>query len=747
MNILMATMSLGIGGAETHIVELSRELVRRGHSVTIASDGGNYVPSLEGSGIRHVCLPLDSKRPDKALRAYYGVKKLIKEQKFDVVHSHSRISSFICGAACEKLGVRFVTTCHGVYDMNAVWRRLSKWGLYSLAVSYDTKDYLVREYGVPSDNIELTINGIDTERFSPMPAEKIPSGINTASSHRIIYVSRIDEASAHVAFMLAEKAKELADIYPDLEIELIGGGDSYDKLKNAAAEANAAIGRDAVKAVGSVTDVENYLRAGKRENTVFVGVSRAALEAMACGIPTLLSGSQGFLGIFDAHIVQDALDTNLCGRGRKLPDAETVKESVIKLFSMSEEKRLALGAFGRAFVKKHFTVGRMADDAEALYNRVRPFRGRYRGEADIMLSGYYGFGNIGDDSLLYQITGSLKSLSPDLDIVVLAHRPKSIVAHSAVRAIDRFDFPAVKRQMLKTSMLISGGGSLLQNTTSTRSLYYYAYIMNAAKKAGMKVMLYGSGIGPLHGERAREISARALSDIDAVTLRDEGSLGLLKQLGAAGSAAENASVTADPAFLLDPCDPGWLVYLLSKQGIDAEKTFTVSLRGNIPGEYDRGICETVAQAAQTISEKYGLTPVFMPLQMKQDYEINRRMAQKTGGRLICGLSPRETRAFAAKTRFVISMRLHLLIYAFAAGTPLIGFNCDPKIEELVKQTGRGVLMPMSGVGADDIARSVPGSDAAREEISAEMLDNAAPLKKRAATDASLALEILLKRDR
>ncbi|MCR5264496.1 MAG: glycosyltransferase, partial [Clostridiales bacterium] len=476
----MATMSLGIGGAETHIVELSKELVRRGHSVTIVSDGGDYLPSLESAGVEHVRLPLDSKRPDKALRAYFGVKKLIKERRFDVVHSHSRISSFICDAACEKLGVRFVTTCHGVYDMNAAWRRLSRWGLYSLAVSYDTKDYLVREYGIPGDNVELTINGIDTDRFSPMPAGNVPSGINTASGHRVIYVSRIDEASSHVAFMLAEKAPELAKEYPDLEIEIVGGGDAYDRLKKAAEDANSKIGRDAVKAVGSVTDVEDYLRSGKREDTVFVGVSRAALEAMACCLPAVLAGSQGYIGIFDSDTVSDALDTNLCGRGRRLPDADTVANDIRRLFSMSEERRLSLGSFGRAFVRKHFTVGRMADDAETLYDRVRPFRPRYKGEADVMLAGYYGFGNIGDDSLLWQITGSLKALSPDLDIVVLAHKPKKISSHGAVRAIGRFRPLKIKKQMRRTSMLINGGGSLLQNSTSMRSLYYYTYIINSA---------------------------------------------------------------------------------------------------------------------------------------------------------------------------------------------------------------------------------------------------------------------------
>ena len=63
MKILMVTMGLGIGGAETHIVELSRALSRLGHEITVASAGGIYVDELEGCGVRHVTLPLNTKKP------------------------------------------------------------------------------------------------------------------------------------------------------------------------------------------------------------------------------------------------------------------------------------------------------------------------------------------------------------------------------------------------------------------------------------------------------------------------------------------------------------------------------------------------------------------------------------------------------------------------------------------------------------------------------------------------------------
>ena len=78
MNILMVTMSLGIGGVETHITELTKELIRRGHRVTVASAGGVYVPEITASGASHVTLPLAGRSPIGLAQAYFGLRRLIK---------------------------------------------------------------------------------------------------------------------------------------------------------------------------------------------------------------------------------------------------------------------------------------------------------------------------------------------------------------------------------------------------------------------------------------------------------------------------------------------------------------------------------------------------------------------------------------------------------------------------------------------------------------------------------------------
>ena len=89
-------MAMDIGGAETHILELSRELKKRGCDVTVASNGGAYEGELASCGIPHVKIPCHSKSPIHMRRAYKLLRDLILKERFDVVHAHARIPAFLC---------------------------------------------------------------------------------------------------------------------------------------------------------------------------------------------------------------------------------------------------------------------------------------------------------------------------------------------------------------------------------------------------------------------------------------------------------------------------------------------------------------------------------------------------------------------------------------------------------------------------------------------------------------------------
>ena len=744
MKILMTTMSLDIGGAETHILELARELVRRGIDVSVASNGGVYVPQLEEAGIRHYTVPLNTKNPWAVLTSYFRLKKIIRREKFDVVHAHARIPAFICGLLHRRLKFRFVTTTHGVYDAPLVWRLLSDWGEKSLAVSYDIKQYLIDNYHIPSDNITITINGIDTNRFSSqVPTEELVCELELSRSctHRVLYVSRIDRESAHIGFQLVEAAPLLASDYEDIEFLLVGGGTAFDDLKARADEVNRILGRQVVRMVGPRTDVWRFMSLAD----LFVGVSRSALEAMSAELPTVIAGSQGYIGIFTPERLNEALDTNFCARGCGESNVRLLCDDIRALFSMSASERVEMGRYNRRVVLDRYSISRMADDAVGVYNSVRPFRPFRHG--DVLLSGYYGFGNMGDDSLLQLIVGGLRSRDPDLRITVLSHTPKKTAAHFAVRSIGRFNFPAIRREMKSPScrLLISGGGTLLTDITSERSLLYYTTVMKMARHYGLKTMLYASGIGPLKSEKSRKMAREALEPIESMALRDRASFAELEALGVKEITPDRVRLTADPAFRLEPTADNWIKYVMNREGIvRGRRYFAVSVRGGTTGISEEEL-DKLAFVCKLIREKQKLEPLIVVLQPTMDGDISDRLAGKIKAKTIRGLSASELTSLMAYMEYAISMRLHLLIYAADAGVPAAALSRDIKLDALCETLGVPdclVRLDDASFSSDLLLRAAERLFDERESYSEKITARVRELRKLNADDAARAVQLI-----
>ncbi|NLL81384.1 MAG: polysaccharide pyruvyl transferase CsaB, partial [Tissierellia bacterium] len=131
----------------------------------------------------------------------------------------------------------------------------------------------------------------------------------------------------------------------------------------------------------------------------------------------------------------------------------------------------------------------------------------------ILMSGYYGFDNSGDDAILKAIVKDLREIDKDLDITVLSNNPKKTEDMYPVKAVNRFNFRDVVFSIKKCSLFISGGGSLLQDVTSTRSLLYYLTVMSLAKIMNKKVMVYANGIGPINKKTNRMITKKVLNKV------------------------------------------------------------------------------------------------------------------------------------------------------------------------------------------------------------------------------------------
>lgn len=679
--ILMTTMSLDIGGAETHITELCKALSAMGYDITVASGGGVYVPTLEAAGVKHVTLPLATKNPLKVLKAYKGLKRLIKAEDFDVVHAHARIPAFICGLLAKKLKFRFVTTAHGTFDVTPLWKLITNWGEKSLSVSYDIKEYLINNYGIPADNISLTVNGIDVERFSSAD----PSGIDgefglEPSSHRLMYLSRIDEGTAPAGRTLMGAARILAKKYSDLQVLIVGGGNDLEQMQSIANDINLEAGRRVVVLTGPRTDVHRFCA----WPTVGIGVSRAILEIMSAAKPVVLMGTQGGLGIFEEKTLEAALKTNFTCRGYScLTEAQTA-EAIWTLFDKTETEREALGEFGRETVRKNYSISRMAGDAAALYESMVPKR-RYK-YGELVMGGYYGYANIGDDSLLQVVTHMIREVKPDCRITVLSKNPKETEKAVPVHSVGRFNPISVFHAFMKGKVLIFGGGSQLQSATSTRSLSYYLWLLRVAKAMGLKTVLFSNGIGPFASEKDEKKVAKVLKSVDLITLRDTLSLDKLKEIGLN---TDRVHLSADPAFLMKGSDSAWCKHLLSKAQVEGDY-FVISLRKW--KHNDPALSQKVAEMCRRIKEKHGLTPLFLPMQTDRDLALCLECAEMSGGKVLRGLSAGEAKTVIAGARFVCGMRLHLLIYAAASGVPAMALSYDPKVDSFFADTENPLIL-------------------------------------------------------
>lgn len=667
-------MSMNIGGAETHILELCRELKKMGEEVVLASFGGVYADELTSFGIEHVTLPLNTKKPASVAESYRGLKELIQKGNFDIVHAHARIPAFICGMLFDKMKFRFVTTAHLNFSVNPLWRRIARWGEYVMAVSDDIADYMVSEYKYPRDRISVTINGVDTKKFSKdIPFDSIlkAHGLST-DRRRIVYMSRLDEDRADPAYRILNIAPQIAEKFPDCDIIIVGGGNRFDDIKEKAEEINRVTGRKLITITGAVSNTNEYLASA----TVFVGVSRSALEAMSASKPVIIAGNQGSLGIFDKTKIEPAILTNFCCRGFDVEDEDRMLSDLSALLTRTPEELSAMGEFNRAFIEERYTARRMAGDYIEMYKKVLASPIPFNGHGDVALSGYYGFGNLGDESLLDIIASSISREVPGVKITAFTKSPKKDARRTGLNCVSRFNLFSVPGELKHAKLLISGGGSLLQDATSRRSLKYYAGVIRLAEHLGCRVCVLANGIGPISDERNKKITAAVIKKADYVSVRDADSKAELISLGVP---ADKIAVTADPAFLIGACKNERVKELLSALSLEGKKFFSVSLR---PFS-DPSVFEKIADACRAIRDKYSLVPLIIPMQESRDSDICREFAISVSGGVYVPESASELIGILSSSEFLVGMRLHSVIFAAAAAVPMIGLSYDPKVRSMM----------------------------------------------------------------
>lgn len=358
--------------------------------------------------------------------------------------------------------------------------------------------------------------------------------------------------------------------------------------------------------------------------------------------------------------------------------------------------------------------------------------------SDILISGYYGFKNSGDDALLLAIVHDLKKYKNNVKVEVLSKTPEETSEIYGVKAVNRMNPFAVLGAVLRCRLLLSGGGTLIQDGTSTKSLIYYLTIIKTAHFFGKKVMLYSNGIGPLRDEH-KKMTKKVLNRADIITLRDEMSL---KELESIGVDKPKIILTADPAFDIECGDNA--EELLNGLGIlKNEKYICVSVRNrkNMSSEF----CGEMAKTMDYLVQKYGYKILFLPMQPEKDRGITKKIQEIMKEKSFCLEDRNEIKditAVISKAEFCIGMRLHSLIYAADAGVPVIGLVYDAKVAGFMDYIKQRYYLDADDLTSDKLIKMADECILNLDTIKKEIENNLIWLREKAELNAKYAAELL-----
>ena len=675
------------GGAKTHVLSLLQHLNETITAQLVCFRDGPFAEEARSMGI-----PTKIMGGNNILKIRRELADYIRREGFQIVHCHGSRAN-MTGALLRKItGLPVVTTVHSDYRIDYMGRPLARctfgaintWALrrldYRIGVSDAMVDLLISR-GFPADRFFAIYNGID---FTPAPdqGDRLPYlrslGADVEEGSVVVGIA----ARLNPVKDMSTLIRGFAEGYKSCDrLRLVIAGDGEERAKLTALARELGVERQVTFAGWISGGMDRFYSA--LDINVLTSLSETFSYALTEGARFHLATISTAVGGIP-YLIDQGVNGFLIRPG-------DWKDLGRRLAALGGDPALRHEMGERLFEKAsaRFSIGETVDTQLRIYEEIVRRHSRPRtGRDGVVICGAYGRGNAGDDAILEAILGEMRSIDPDMPVTVLSKDPMSTRRSYRVRAVSRLDLAGWLGAMRRARLYINGGGNLIQDVTSRRSLWFYLMNIRAAKWAGCRVQMYGCGIGLITRENHRKLAARVLDrNVDVITLREPDSLEELKSMGVTGPRIE---LTADPALTLPPAPD--------------EKTDSVLLRAGIPPR-GRYICFALrpwpgfqakaplfAAGARYAWERYGLTPVFTAVEKGQDPAAARQAAQTlegvphyflddagAAGTIIGALSRME---------IVVSMRLHALIFSAGQGIPLAGVVYDPKVSAFLRYIGQ-----------------------------------------------------------
>lgn len=739
MKIIHMISGGDVGGAKTHVHTLLAGLSKTEEVLLVCFTNGPFVEEAKALGIPTLVIP------GSLRKAVTKLETMIREEGFELIHCHGSKANLVGSLLRPKLGLPTVTTIHSDYRKDYMGRpfaaltygQINRHALrkmdYWIGVSDITVDML-HERGFDPNRTFVIFNGVPFD----LPAPKLDReaylrslGIEPEPGMTVFGIAARINPVKDMATLIRGFAKTV-QVCPKARLIIAGDGELRQQMEALARELCPA---GTVVFAGWVQDTHSFYSA----------LDVNMLTSLSEGFPYALpEGASRHCATIATRVggVPSLVDHEVNGLLFAPKDVDTLAEYMIRL---AKDHDLIRTYADRIYEKtrEKFSVDATVARQKEIYETIlrRFARQKSRKKDGIMICGAYGKGNSGDEAILGSIVSQLRAKDPDVPIYVTSRSPKQTAHDVRVGSVYTFRPGKIRRLLKKTALYLSGGGSLIQDATSSRSLWYYLNSIRSAKRAGNKVMMFSCGIGPVHWKHNRKRAAKTIQKyVDTITLRDQASLDELKTMQVQNVPAR---VTADMAFLIEPAPESTVNRFCAENGLDSSCPWLIIAPR--PWEGTKQHLDDLAQAAVYASKTYGLTPVFLAMEPGKDNQVCREVAELTRKEAACVVveAPKDAAlavALIQRAACVLGMRLHSLIFAAAAGVPFCGIAYDPKITGFMDYAGQGMCCDISEAQADTLCHMIDYMTQAQSRGGYD--DCAARLRAKARENTEIAFSLI-----
>ena len=672
------------GGAKTHVLSLLQNLNQTITAQLVCFRDGPFAEEARSRGI-----PTEIMGGNNIPRLQRQLKAYIRAGGYQLIHCHGSRANMVGALLRRSTGLPVVSTIHSDYRLDYMGRPLSRltfgtinaWALrhldYRIGVSDAMVDLLISR-GFPPDRFYAIYNGID---FTPPPAqgERLPYlrslGVDADEDSVVVGIAARLNPVKDMATLVRGYAAACRTC-PRLRLVIAGEGPEREKLGALAQE------------LGVNVTFAGWISGGMDQ--FYSALDINALTSLSETFPyALTEGARFRLATVASAVggIPDLIDSGVNGCLFQPGDWQTLGEHLAALGS-NDTLRRQLGEKLYEKASSKFSIQKTVDTQLHIYQEILRRHSRLKTTRDgVVICGAYGRGNAGDDAILEAILQEMALIDPDMPATVLSKEPKSTRLAYRVRSVSRTNMFAWHSAMRHAKLYINGGGSLIQDVTSRRSLWFYLLNIAVAKRCGCKVQMYGCGIGPVTRENHRRLAAQVLNRyVDVITLREPDSR---EELRAMGVTKPEILLTADPALTLRKAEDDQIDSVLLRAGIPPQGRYLCFALRQWRGFEEKA--PLFGAAARYAYKTYGLIPVFTAVEKHLDPAAARLAAQGLdiphyflddaggAGTIIGALSRMEA---------VVSMRLHALIFAAGQGIPLAGVVYDPKVSAFLRYTGQ-----------------------------------------------------------